>query len=249
MNKINLIAASRERPDRLINTLRKWIDFSFDSEKISIIISIDSSDPTRDNYEKKINELSISSDVKIILLINDNKNTVEAINRCKSYLSGDIIFVISDDTDCFPEWDKCINDAIPIDADYFIIKTSDGIGTDLITMPIFSKNYLANKDYIYYYEYEHMFCDTELTCVASIEDCIIDAKHLFFNHLHYTKGYNKKDNLDIKNQDTFYSGMNIFKKRMDMFFNIEEKNRIGKIPDMINSWITENYNTESETNK
>jgi hypothetical protein len=245
MNSINLLAASRERPERLINVLKKWIDFSSDRKKISIIISIDSSDSTIDDYKKKLDDLSIESGVRITLIVNDNKNTVEAINRCKSHIDGDLIFIISDDTDCFPQWDKDINDVTKKN-DYFIIKTSDGIGTDLITMPIFSRGYLENKDYIYYPEYEHMFCDTELTCVASIENCVIDATHLIFKHLHYTKGYNKKDEVDLKNQDTFYGGMDIFKKRMDDFFGIKKNNRIGVIPQQINKWIIENYHTEDE---
>jgi hypothetical protein len=245
MNRINLLAASRGRPDRLINVLKRWIDFSCDREKISIIISIDLSDTTGDDYKEKLNSLSTEYGIKITLVANDNKNTVEAINRCKSYIDGDLIFIISDDTDCFPQWDMSINNIIT-ENDYFIIRTSDGISTDLITMPIFSKKYLENKDYIYYPEYEHMFCDTELTCVAYIENCIIDATHLIFNHLHYTKGHNEKDEIDLKNQDTFYSGMEIFKKRMDSFFGISEDNRIGEIPQQINEWIIENYHTENE---
>jgi hypothetical protein len=245
MYKIDLIAASRERPERLSNVLSKWILFSKDPENIRVIVSVDCDDPTVDEYSNILTNLSFELKVEIILTVNPNKNTVQAINECKKYLKGDLIFVISDDTDCFLSWDTEVKNLIKEDDEYFIIKTSDGIGNDLITMPIFSKKYLESKDYIYFPEYEHMFCDTELTGVASIENCIINGESLVFNHLHYTRNYGQKDHIDFKNQCTFYGGMDIFKKRMNSFFGIDEINRIGKIPDQISQWMIENYNSES----
>ena len=245
MCKIDLIAASRERPERLAAVLRKWVYLSDNPGDIKIIISVDSDDPTVDEYSNILTELSYEAKVSITLTVNHNDNTVQAINSCKKYLTGDLIFVISDDTDCFKSWDTEVKKLIKDEIDYFIIKTSDGIGNDLITMPIFSKKYLEKKDYIYYPEYKHMFCDTELTCVASIENCIIDGTHLTFKHLHYTQGYSEKDHIDIKNQNTFYEGMEVFKKRMDILFKIDPSDVKGNIPDQILAWISDNYNKEN----
>jgi hypothetical protein len=237
MYKIDLIAASRERPERLSNVLTKWILFSKNPENIRVIVSVDCDDPTVDEYSNILTNLSFELKVEIILTVNPNKNTVQAINECKKYLKGDLIFVISDDTDCFLSWDTEVKNLIKEDDEYFIIKTSDGIGNDLITMPIFSKKYLESKDYIYFPEYEHMFCDTELTCVASIENCIIDATHLIFNHLHYSQGHHEKDMTDCKNQSTFYTGMEIFKKRLSNNFYIPDDLIFGDIPKGIEEWI------------
>ena len=244
MCKIDLIAASRERPERLENVLRKWIYFSDSPENIRIIISVDADDPEVDQYSNRLTNLSTECKVSITLTVNPNKNTVQAINCCKKYLEGDLIFVISDDTDCFESWDTEVKGFIDPNIDYFVIKTSDGIGNDLITMPIFSKKYLDAKDYIYYPQYKHMFCDTDLTCMVSLENCIIEAESLVFKHLHYTKGYNEKDHIDVKNQNTFYDGMDVFKRRMDISFKIDPSDIKGKIPDQILKWMSENYNKE-----
>ena len=242
MLKIDLISASRERPERMRAVLEKWIESSDEPKNIRFIVSIDSDDPTKNEYEMNLSEVSNNKNCQIDFIVNPNKSTVHAINACKKHLTGDFIFVISDDTDCFKSWDTEIKKLVDPENDYFIIKTSDGIGSDLITMPIFSKGYLENKKYIYYPGYKHMFCDTELTCVASLENCIIDGTNLKFQHLHYTVGYHEKDHIDIKNQDTFYFGMKIFKTRMDEMFNMKKSDIKGKIPEPIYKWMEENTN-------
>ena len=106
----------------------------------------DESDPTGEEYSKKLNLLSKNTRVKIKLIVNNNKNTVQAINAIKSHIDSDLIFIISDDTDCFNNWDEIVLKSIDKNESNFVIKTSDGINHDLITMPIFSKDYLDSKD-------------------------------------------------------------------------------------------------------
>jgi hypothetical protein len=85
-----------------------------------------------------------------------------------------------------------------------------------------------------------MFCDTELTCVAYMEDKVIDASDLEFRHLHYSKGHSKKDYVDIKNQNTFYEGFNIFRKRISRNFHLSDSLLKEKIPASILEWVEEN---------
>jgi len=240
MNKINLIAASRERSIRMSEVILKWYHSASNPENIEFIISIDTTDHMVERYKRNFRNLELQYGVKIKLVINDNKNTVQAINAAKPHINGDIIFIISDDTDCFQGWDKAILDVVKDKNDYYIIKTNDGIGKDLITMPIFSRKYLDSKDYIYYPKYEHMFCDTELTCVAHLEGCIIDASNITFKHLHYTQGYHEKDHNDVKNQFTFYTGMEIFKERLGLNFEIPKEKQKGEIPKNIIEYINNN---------
>jgi len=237
MKSINLIAASKGRPERMCSVLLKWINTAYNKDRISIIISIDEDDEHKDRYKIMLGDISMLYGNSIKLLINNNKNTVEAINRCKSEIDSDLIFLISDDTDCFDQWDKSVEEFIKDEDTFFVIKTEDGINTDLITMPIFSRGYLDSKDYIYYPGYEHMFCDTELTCVAHLENAIIFTKGLMFKHLHYSQGYHDKDITDEKNQSTFYTGMEIFKKRLANNFDMSGNLILGSIPEEITEWI------------
>lgn len=241
MHKITLGAASRNRPDRMSSVINNWISQSADKERIEIIISIDEDDPTLDSYKSIIEKDSNNLEIDIKLLINQNTNTVQAINRIKDASTGDIIIIFSDDTDCFLEWDNAVDEIYSKMPGSYIIKTNDGVNKDLITMPIFTKSYLSNKQWIYYPGYNHMFCDTELTCIAYMEDKVIDANHLEFTHLHYTQGYSEKDYIDIKNQNTFYDGFNIFRKRISKNFHLPDNLSKTKIPFSILEWIEENH--------
>ena len=241
MHKITLGAASRNRPDRMSSVINNWISQSADRERIEIIISIDEDDPTVDSYKSIIEKDSDNLGIDIKLLINKNTNTVQAINRIKDVFTGDIIIIFSDDTDCFTEWDNAIDTVYSKMPGSYIIKTNDGVNKDLITMPIFTKSYLNNKQWIYYPGYDHMFCDTELTCIAYMEDKVIDASELEFTHLHYTKGHSEKDYVDIKNQNTFYDGFNVFRKRMTKNFHLSDNLLKTKIPSSILEWIEENH--------
>ena len=240
MHRITLGAASRNRPDRMSSVINNWILNSGNRERIEIIISIDKDDSMVKFYEAMVEKNSNDLKVDIKLLINKNSNTVEAINRIKNSFTGDIIIIFSDDTDCFPEWDNTIDAIYSKMPGSYIIKTNDGISKDLITMPIFTKSYLEHKQWIYYPGYKHMFCDTELTCIAYMEDKVIDASNLEFKHLHYSKGYSKKDYVDIKNQNTFYEGFNIFRKRISRNFHLSDSLLKEKIPSSILEWVEEN---------
>jgi hypothetical protein len=240
VHKITLGAASRNRPNRMSSVINNWISKSADRERIEIIISIDEDDPMIDSYKSILERDSADLKIDIKLLVNQNSNTVQAINRIKKEFTGDIIIIFSDDTDCFSEWDNAIDDVYSRMPGSYIIKTSDGVGKDLITMPIFTRSYLEHKQWIYYPGYKHMFCDTELTCIAYMEEKVIEASDLVFTHLHYTQGHSEKDYVDIKNQNTFYEGFNIFRKRISRNFHLADNLLKEKIPSSILEWIEEN---------
>lgn len=240
MHKITLGAASRNRPDRMSSVINNWVSKSANGERIEIIISIDEDDSTLDSYKSILEKDSQDLKINIKILINKNLNTVQAINRIKDSFTGDIIVIFSDDTDCFLGWDNAIDEVYSKMPGSYIIKTSDGIGKDLITMPIFTKSYLDHKQWIYYPGYKHMFCDTELTCIAYMEDKVIDASDLKFTHLHYSQGHSEKDYVDRKNQNTFYDGFNVFRKRISRNFHLADNLSKEKIPSSILEWIEEN---------
>lgn len=237
MCKINIVAASRQRPVRMYRVVKKWLENADNTESIRVIISIDNSDPTTNQYLELMNKLEIEYNVNIDVIINPNTCTVEAINSIKPHIDGDLILVFSDDTDCFEKWDDKLRDISSKLSGKYVIKTSDGIGSDLITMPIFSREYLDSFPYIYNPSYEHMFCDTELTCVASILGCVVEIPDVEFTHLHYTKLYHDRDIIDVKNQSTFYSGMDIFKNRMQNNFDLSPDDFKCDIPKKIIEWV------------
>jgi hypothetical protein len=245
MELITVIGASRNRPEKMADVIENWSKKAYDKSRIDFVVSLDDNDEKLELYKKLLDRKSKDLDVKINLLVNENKNTVQAINRCKSYISGDLIIVFSDDTDCPENWDEALLKIDKKGLEDFIIKTRDGISEDLITMPIFSKSYLIKKEYIYNPIYSHMFCDTELTSVSHMEEVVIESNNLFFNHLHYSQGDREKDYIDDKNQETFYTGMDLFKNRYRIYFGLN-KEKMEKIPLSIKEWIKENTNSQED---
>ena len=59
------------------------------------------------------------------LIINKNRSCVEAINKAAEIARGDILIVVSDDTDCFPGWDTALLKEVEGKEDW-ILKTQDG---------------------------------------------------------------------------------------------------------------------------
>jgi hypothetical protein len=237
MSRINLIAASRQRPVRMAKVYRKWMENSRDPSSMRTIICIDSDDPTGDQYHSLLNPISKEYNTDLLIISSQNKCTVEAINSGKPHINGDIILIFSDDTDCFINWDRDLIDFTKDLNAKYVIRADDGIGDILITMPIFSKEYLDSFDYIYHPSYSHMFCDTELTCVAHLLGCVIDGSNFLFSHLHYSKLHHDRDAIDDKNQSTFYTGMDNFVKRMAKNFDIKDELINGEIPKEIVDWV------------
>jgi glycosyltransferase involved in cell wall biosynthesis len=197
---ISILHPSRQRPDKSLHTLQKWLNNA--KTKVEVIVSLDEDDPTLGVYEMN----STHENIKII--INKNRSAVDAINNAAKAATGDIFIVVSDDTDCPQGWDQKILNATEGRTDW-ILKCPDGIQKWIITMPIMDRTYYNRFGYIYYPEFKHMFCDTFLTCVADLICRRIDV-HIPFTHLHYSAGKGVKDALNERCDATWAQGEKLF---------------------------------------
>lgn len=213
--KISIIHPSRSRPEQARATQSEWIWRTYDGSyggaipdwEIEYITSLDNDDP---------------SDYKMVDIVirNDNKSAIEAINNAAKIATGDILMVVSDDTWCFPAWDKILLEHLLEHSDY-CAKTNDGLQPTLITMPIMDRVYYERYGYIYHPDYAHMFCDQELTSVAIMTGKYINIP-LLFPHLHYSAGLSQKDELNSRNDATWHQGQTLFNERMAKNFGIEK---------------------------
>jgi hypothetical protein len=205
---ISIIHPSRNRPEMAFSVAEKWMENSSKEIKLEYFLSIDSDDPQLNKYKE------LFSRIKYIILENNNKTAIEAINIAAKETENNLIIVVSDDFDCFPNWDKWLIEKLEGKKD-FIVKTSDGIQDYLITLPIMDREYYNRFGYIYYPEYKHMFCDTEMTDVGHILGRVIDLKdseHQFI-HKHYTAGLMQKDEINEKNDATWNQGEELYNAR------------------------------------
>lgn len=213
--KFSLLHPSRQRATRSFDATQKWIH-SCDSDDFELIVSIDSNDPQKDQY------LALYSNVKQAkVIVNDNRSAVDAINNAAKVSTGEILIVVSDDTGHLVRWDTIIKKATDGQKD-FILKVFDGIQKWIITMPIMHRDYYERFGYVYYPEYTHQFCDTELTHIADVLKKIIWRNDILIPHLHYSvvKG-SVRDELQIRNDNTWKSGKSLYINRLNRKFDMD----------------------------
>lgn len=207
---ISLIHPSRGRPDKSFSTILSWGTFGNVRDNLEIIISLDSNDTELLRYQERF-----KADHTIV---NKNRSAVDAINNAAKVATGDILIVVSDDTECFHSWDTVLLKEVQGKTD-FILKTQDGIQPWMITMPIMDRAYYNRSGYIYHPDYLHMFCDTELTCVADITGRKITS-NLMFKHNHYSVTKEQPDEINRKADATWAQGEKLFLERYKKNFDL-----------------------------
>lgn len=217
MKSILLVHPSRSRPKQAIQTASKWLSSAANKDNITYLFALDKDDPCLYEY------MGDTLDTSIENYIGETKNAIEAINSCTQYanksINWDLIICPSDDFQLPPfHWDAMLLDATKGYED-FVLKTQDGIQKLLVTLPIMDRKYYQSKGYIYYPEYQHMFCDQEMTAVAFMEGKLL-ISDIKIPHHHYSTGKFAKDAISVKNDATWNQGQALFNKRKAINFGI-----------------------------
>lgn len=230
--KISIIHPSRSRPEQAAQTAKKWLSSAKDSEQVEYILSLDTDDINLQRYNvhmlnnasrtikvkywdptKEEPEDRITANPAFKVVVNDNRNAIEAINRGAEAAKGNILIVVSDDFDCPYHWDVALLKALQGKSDY-VVKTDDGCQPWIITLPIMDRAYYNRFGYIYNPQYQHMFCDTEMTHVADLlgRKIVLPIK---FPHNHYTQvGGQPYDQINKKNDSTWAQGEAMYLERL-----------------------------------
>ena len=220
--KISIIHPSRQRPLMAFETYNKWITNAFNIPEVEYILSVDNDDPTLQQYNWEFRGA-----IDVTFQYNNNRSAIDAINVAAKNAKGDLFVVVSDDFDSFFGWNQFLHENLH-DKHDFIVKTNDGyLGNNwLITLPILDREYYNRFGYIYYPEYKHLWCDTEMTVVAKMLGKIIDLQHFtdkVFKHNHHTIGLMEKDEIAVKNDSTWDQGKSLFLDRYDADFYINQE--------------------------
>ena len=122
-------------------------------------------------------------------------NWINAINAT----TGDVVLVNSDDFTFPMNWDVALS-AVIGDRDPtrpFVVHVSTGSPRDagLMTFQIFSRGLLKHWGYGLWHEYDGMYVDDDYTAHAFADPDveIVSARHLVFEHLHYSFGKSEHD--------------------------------------------------------
>lgn len=225
---ISLLHPTRQRPEKSLATCLKWLA-NAGTDMIELIISIDIDDPYIDAYRENFNKLD-SMAYDVVLFTASNKSAIEAINRAARESVGDIMIVVSDDTDCPENWAVDLLKLMSGKVDW-ILKVDDGIQPWVITMPVMDRRYFNRLGYIYHEAYQHQFCDTELTCVADLTGRKV-VTTMKFPHNHHSVTKSEPDEVSKKADATFEMGRQVFIER--------KRNNFGLSPDQIKGSLVDN---------
>jgi hypothetical protein len=97
------------------------------------------------------------------------------------------------------------------------------------------RTYYNRFGYIYYPEYRHMFCDTEMSHVGALLGRTITS-NIVFPHRHYTTGAMKRDAVNVRNDSTWTQGEQLYIERVKTNFGIENPCAIDLPADHLN-WL------------
>lgn len=224
---ISLIHPSCQRPKEALAAAQKWISTAGTS--IEYFLSLDVNDPSEQDYLRLFSgnwmlDPNNPKDKKT-LLINQNRSAIDAINNAAKVATGDILVQMADDFDCPEDWGLKIIEATKGKTDW-ILKTQDGIQKWIITLPIMDLAYYNRFGYIYFPEYRHMFCDTELSCVADLTGRRLESQ-ILFPHNHYSVTKKTPDEVSRRADSTWAQGEKLFIERYKRNFDLV--NPPGKI--------------------
>ncbi len=235
---ISIIHPSRGRPEKSVLCLKKWFEGLLANRDAEWIVSLDKNDPKVDDYFSLYKTYYTNKHgwSPITIIENNNRSAVDAINAGAKKSTGNIIIVVSDDTECPLGWLDFLLKWLQGKSD-FICKVADGIQPWIITMPIMDRAYYNRFGYIYHPDYQHMFCDTELTCVADLTGRKITSD-IMFRHNHYSVTKEQPDAVNKKADATWAQGEKLFLERYKRNFDLKPEDIKGKIQDngMIN-WL------------
>ena len=205
---ISLIHPSRGRPRKAFEAAMKWISMCGVND-LDYILSIDEDEPFAPEYQRLFDQYTY--------IVRPNSNAVEAINNAAKEAKGDLIVVMSDDFSCPDNWGQIIQKATRNKQD-FLLKVNDGVQNWIVTLPIMDRKYYERFGYIYYPEYKHMFCDTELTHVADMTKRLIVRNDIVFRHNHYSVTREPKDDVTKKADSTWNQGKALYISRASKAF-------------------------------
>ncbi len=179
--KISLLHPSRNRAATAGDTVAEWLGKRSGRHEVEYILSIDRSDRQIAEYRRLAERHGAR------LIINRNRNSVQACNRAALVATGDLLIMVSDDFGCPEGWDDALAGAIGDRRDVAVL-VDDGIGARTMTLPIIDRAYYRRSGYLLFPGYAHMYCDNDLEEVSRRLGKLIDAKHLVFPHRHYIVG-------------------------------------------------------------
>ena len=212
---------SRGRPDKLINTLKLYVEKAEDLSRMFFVITLDSDDPdVTDTLISNIKALHTNIRVQVGL----SGSKIKAINRDLSTLPPfDILLLASDDMiPVVKGYDVTLRSAMSK-----IYPNTDGVlwfndgyqGRRLNTLCILGRRYFQRFGYIYHPSYSSFWCDNEFTEVADRLNRQTYINQIIIRHENPGNGVGVFDQTYMKN-DTLDADRLTYERRRKAGFGL-----------------------------
>lgn len=220
--KISVIHPTRGRYKRAKEVYNQVTRLANQPDNLEYLVSVDEDENIKYDFG--------------IVVRNNNKTAIEAINHAATLATGDILIVVSDDFSLPIGWDDQIREATLGYSDW-LLKVFDGIQNWIITIPIMDRVFYKRFGYVYCPEYKHMFADTELAAVGDLLGKTITRLDIVFNHNHYSI-CGGKDKINEKNDKTMSFGEETYLKRYVTMFGLDNNDIVGSINKVHQRWLS-----------
>ena len=221
--RILLKCPTRSRPEKLMQTLRTYVNLAKGKDQIGVAISCDTDDSsmTRSSIQEEIHTL-LNPVAWHRIFYSPNKTKIQACNANMDEIDWqwDIVVLVSDDMIPRIEgWDSIIRTHMTT---YFpdtngILWFNDGFQEDkLNTLCVYGRRMYESFGYIYEPSYKSLFCDTELTdrCRADLASFCKYIPYCIIRHEHPGTGFAQNmDPLYARNQTYWNEDMHNYIRR------------------------------------
>jgi len=222
--RILLKFPTRERPQKAIETVKRYIQLAADNDNIVYLISIDTDDLYTNN--KHVVDAFEALNENVICVADRSRNKVHAYNRDIELIEDwQILVDASDDMVCIKKgWDNTIRkdmERFYPDTDG-ILHYNDGFtGQKLITLPIIGHKYYERFGYVYHPSYNSLWCDNEQMEVARRLKKIKYIDTVLFRHEHFSNMASvKRDALICKTESYFNIDKRNYNRRLRLNFDL-----------------------------
>ncbi len=225
-----------------INTvIGDWLEKANNRKAVEFIIGVDANDSASIESAKSV--CRHIGNTHLVVQSFAPFNCVKAWNATAKASKGKVLVVISDDFVPPQDWDSQLVGLRPNWMNEpWVVRVNDCNNSTTnkpFTLPILTRVRYDKLGYVFWPEYESLFCDTEFGDHAQLDDVVIDARTLLFEHLHHTCFKRNKDAVDQahSSDERWDRGQAIYNRRKANGF-VESKMGVRQKTgiDLITAW-------------
>lgn len=218
------------RPTQIGPVIAEWVSKS-KLKNLEVVLTVDANDQPSADMAKAIAD-RFTVPYRWFVQLDAPFNCVKGWNLAAEKSVGKVLVQVTDDFSPPEGWDEALLALKPNDwiEDDWAVHVDDGYVKTLMTLAIITRKRYERFAYLFYPDYESLFCDTELTEVAYREKKVINASHLLFEHQHPDCHKRERDKVDAvhASQERWTRGEMLFNYRKSHGFPVDVGSMAGK---------------------